>query len=684
MDASTWPDWERIGRRIGKRLRDVLEPRPASPGPSPEERRAQRLRDASLGLVYFDIFEEVDSWDHANVDPVQQPNQPLLARTAGRVYNGQSLDGPMTKLLLCHDYKGGYHDYESVRPAALDCKWYTCNYLECVDTFIYFSHKLVCIPPATWTNALHRNGVKVLGTILIEPQTPHMERLLLKKDGVYVFAERFADMIDAYGFDGWLFNIEKDAPKASQHWGSELTIFLSDLRKMVGKHKTILWYDALTFEGDVYYQNGFTPMNREFAQAANGLFTNYKWTEQTLAASKAFARDTQFPISDIFFGVDVWAQNTDMPGPKRVTYPPEGGGGTNTGLAMSVLSASGFSTAMFAPAWVYEHFPTSASVGVGLEDGPSIACQERAQQPRFRPSLSSQDPLPNLVPGLARDWSEVNNGPMTRVLYGELNSRPQSSLKVLTKLAGCYDEPNGQRIASVANLRLFNFDMPADNSLAASITIREGERINHITLGFQLTFFHSVRQEHYDVTQSLLPSWVHRESVINLPINEENSTLVALGVFMEGEPDTSAPVAVLEIASIIIRPRQVVSTQSGFQLRDLHIVDRAHESDAQKRIAWNWETAPGRLGQPWQEGMPWSRTTGPFSSFTVLIDDEVAGEAYCLEFPLREEDVKDSGKQVTINVVGHLFGGGFADRSSITVPGAELRIAENHVKQSKT
>ncbi|KAL8758976.1 MAG: hypothetical protein Q9184_003756 [Pyrenodesmia sp. 2 TL-2023] len=745
MDVSTWPDWERVGRRFGKRLRDVFDPRPAAPGPSPEEQRAQRLRDASVGLVYFDTLEEVESWNHSDVDPIQQPNQPLLARTAGQIYHGQNTNGPTTKLLLCHDYKGGYHAYESVRPAALNCIGYSCNYLEFVDTFIYFSHKLICVPPATWTNALHRNGVKVLGTVLIEPQTARMDHLLFKKDGVFLFAEQLAEMSDAYGFDGWLFNIEQDAPEASGEWGSKLAVFLSDLRKMMGEQEKILWYDALTLEGDVYYQNGLTPMNHEFAKASNGLFTNYKWTEKKLAESKTFARDIHFPTADVFFGVDLWAQNTDMPGPKRVTYPPEGGGGTNTGLAMSLLSASGFSTAMFAPAWVYEHFPTSAPVGSGLKDEPSIAhqvdeslwtgvplpdnllcdCrkgrphhtkyyrnhpitryaqqyaagssrffetrfipafrpifdQEQGHQVRFRPSLSSQDPVPNLVPGLARDWHEVNKGAMTRVLYGELNTHPQPSLKILTKVAGCYEASEGHTLACAANLILFNFNMPADDSLAMSITIQQAEHIYNVTSGIKMTFFNFVRRKYYGICHTLLPSLGHGESVVNLPVNENNATLVALGVFMEGEPDTSVPVAILEITSIIIRPKEVVATQYGLQLRDIHIKDRAHGSGAEKRVAWDWETVPGRHGHTWPIGMPWSRTTGPFASFTVRIGDEVAGEAYCLEFPLRNEDIKDSEKWVTISVVGRLFGGGFTDCSSISIPRAELMMAGDNMKR---
>ena len=39
------------------------------------------------------------------------------------------------------------------------------------------------------------------------------------------------------------------------------------------------------------------------------------------------------------FGVDVWAQNTGMSGPPRTTFPPKGGGGTNTGF-VSLLEYS--------------------------------------------------------------------------------------------------------------------------------------------------------------------------------------------------------------------------------------------------------------------------------------------------------------------------------------------------------
>lgn len=42
-----------------------------------------------------------------------------------------------------------------------------------VDTFIYFSHHLLTIPPIPWIASAHRNGVEILG----ESMDPKFQRL---------------------------------------------------------------------------------------------------------------------------------------------------------------------------------------------------------------------------------------------------------------------------------------------------------------------------------------------------------------------------------------------------------------------------------------------------------------------------------------------------------------------------
>ena len=232
-----FPDWKKIGWHVGKKLRDIVNP-PTDKGPSREERQAQRLRDGLRGLVYFDDFDELEAWSAEDVDPVQQANMPLLKRSASQIHDHI---GPTTMVLLCHDYSGGYHDYESVRPSLLRDKLYACNYPQYVDTFVYFSHKLVCVPPPTWINTMHRNGVKVLGTFMVEPGKSQVERMLDQVDGEFIVAKQLAAMADVFGFDGWLLNIELEFPKSINDPTVKICALIRKLRRLLGPARSVVW-----------------------------------------------------------------------------------------------------------------------------------------------------------------------------------------------------------------------------------------------------------------------------------------------------------------------------------------------------------------------------------------------------------------------------------------------------------
>ena len=328
---AVFPGWKKIGWHLGRKIHDIIYP-PDSKEPSEEELRAQRSRDVSQGFAYFNTFDEVIGWKPSAIDPLQQPNVPLCERAL--ITNASiwplPTDGNRTETLLCHDFKGGYLDCESVRPTSSHSAIYSCEYLHSVGIFVYFSHHLVSIPPPTWTNCLHTNGVKVLGTFILEPQTHNADRLfdLINNDG-YVMAIRLTDMAEAFGFDGWLLNFEKELPQNST---SHIADFIEDLKSRLGKDRIVLWYDALSTHNKVEHQNGLTPGNTRFAQKADGLFTNYKWDLPKLQLSCDYAERCGIPRGKLFFGIDIWAQNDNMSGPPRVTFPEKGGGGTNTGL----------------------------------------------------------------------------------------------------------------------------------------------------------------------------------------------------------------------------------------------------------------------------------------------------------------------------------------------------------------
>jgi endo-beta-N-acetylglucosaminidase D len=236
--------WKDILRPIRDGYRHLF-PAPDT-GPTPEERARQRHIDRLKGFEYFDTFEELKTWTSADCDPLARSNTPLLSRSRS-IADGVN---KKSKVLLCHDYSGGYHEYEHIQGSDVQEESYVCAHLQFVHTFIYFSHKLVCVPPPSWTNVLHRNGVKSLGTLLVEPQTKNSEELLKRErvqnvqnaDALAVFpmAIRLADIAHHYGFDGWLINIER--PFDSSVWDSyELQTFLEQLRANLGSEESLIW-----------------------------------------------------------------------------------------------------------------------------------------------------------------------------------------------------------------------------------------------------------------------------------------------------------------------------------------------------------------------------------------------------------------------------------------------------------
>jgi hypothetical protein len=305
----------------------------------------------------MDTFDELETWDPASSDPLQRANVPLIERN---LENIQSNSG--AKLLLCHDYKGGYHDYESSGIQGVPDEDFSLEYLQLIETFVYFSHHLVTIPPPSWINTLHRNGVKCLGTLIVEPATEGASALLRDNGGQngsttrFPLATKLAEIARYFGFDGWIINIEKPFP------GSEWSLyamldFLRNLRTQLGPNKELVWYDALTSNNRISYQNSLSKANLPFFRACGKILTNYRWDLRLLQSSVSLAKECGLSSEDIYMGVDVFAQNkpVDRRYP-RITFPEDNGGGTCTGMAVAECSKAMLSTGIFGPAWTFEHF----------------------------------------------------------------------------------------------------------------------------------------------------------------------------------------------------------------------------------------------------------------------------------------------------------------------------------------
>ncbi|KAH7537607.1 hypothetical protein FEM48_Zijuj03G0110900 [Ziziphus jujuba var. spinosa] len=265
--------------------------------------------------------------------------------------NGSSFLPSRPRLLVCHDMAGGYGDDKWVQGGS-NADAYAIWHWYLIDVFVYFSHNLVALPPPCWTNTAHKHGVKVLGTFITEWKEGRAicDKLLLTKESSQMYAERLTELAVALGFDGWLLNIEVELDVVQI---PNLKEFVSHLTKKMHSSlpgSLVIWYDSVTTDGNLSYQNQLTEKNKPFFDICDGIFVNYSWEvfiylfihffpENYPSLSAAVAGDRKF---DVYMGIDVFG---------RGTY---GGGQWNTNVALDVLKKDDVSAAIFAPGWVYE------------------------------------------------------------------------------------------------------------------------------------------------------------------------------------------------------------------------------------------------------------------------------------------------------------------------------------------
>ncbi|KAJ7963921.1 Cytosolic endo-beta-N-acetylglucosaminidase [Quillaja saponaria] len=244
------------------------------------------------------------------------------------------------RLLVCHDMAGGYGDDKWVQ-GGNNPDAYTIWHWHLIDVFVYFSHSLVTLPPPCWTNTAHRHGVKVLGTFITEWDEGKVicDKLLSRKESAQMYAHRLVELAVALGFDGWLINIEVNLDRGQISNLKEFVNHLSITMHSSLPGSLVLWYDSVTIDGKLSWQDRLNNKNKLFFDICDGIFVNYTWKEHYPSLSAAVAGDRKF---DVYMGIDVFGRNT------------YGGGQWNVNLAFDVIKREDVSAAIFVPGWVYE------------------------------------------------------------------------------------------------------------------------------------------------------------------------------------------------------------------------------------------------------------------------------------------------------------------------------------------
>ena len=181
--------------------------------------------------------------------------------------------------------------------------------------FSYFSHHTITIPPPPWISCCHANGTAVLGTIIFEWEAGATKcRKILQKnaDGslsqaALAFCNNLVFLCCQMHFDGYLINVEcsltTDEIAVLIEW---LSLIRSQLKSRI-PHSLLIWYDAVTVDGQLVWQNALNAKNKPFFDVCDAIFLNYAW-DQAAASSSAAAAGGR--ACDMFLGVDVFGRGT--------------------------------------------------------------------------------------------------------------------------------------------------------------------------------------------------------------------------------------------------------------------------------------------------------------------------------------------------------------------------------------
>ncbi|MGL4453407.1 MAG: endo-beta-N-acetylglucosaminidase [Sarcina sp.] len=222
----------------------------------------------------------------------------------------------------------------------------TFSYWQYIDKLVYWGgaagEGLIVPPTPDVTDSAHKNGVPVLGTIFF-PTLEHGGKLewldtFLTKDanGSFPIVDKLIQVATEMGFDGWFINQEtqgtdelkenasNDAVLTPEH-SKLMQELIKEFKAKAGDKLQVMWYDSMTEEGEMDWQNALTEKNEMFLidgdkeAIADSMFLNFWWTndkyveDKLIENSRKKADELGINPYSLFAGIDTQANGTTTP-----------------------------------------------------------------------------------------------------------------------------------------------------------------------------------------------------------------------------------------------------------------------------------------------------------------------------------------------------------------------------------
>jgi mannosyl-glycoprotein endo-beta-N-acetylglucosaminidase len=167
------------------------------------------------------------------------------------------------QVLVCHDYKGNYLDDRFLGIGTRKWEEYRFYNWNVVDIFCYFSHNLITIPTLQYLNAAHLNGVKVIGTFIVEGSDGHrnLREILKSREQCERVADSLVEISKRLKFEGYLLNVEVPVNSEKIPMLKHFVHYLTQKTHDQIPDGMILWYDSVVSTGGLIWQNELNEKN---------------------------------------------------------------------------------------------------------------------------------------------------------------------------------------------------------------------------------------------------------------------------------------------------------------------------------------------------------------------------------------------------------------------------------------
>lgn len=136
-----------------------------------------------------------------------------------------------------------------------------------------------------------------------------MDELLHSPAHTNRYIEALVLVTKNFGFDGWLLNIEC---RADPEQVPLLKQFTRQLTKRIHDeipNGLVIWYDSVTEEGKLDWQNEVNEKNIDMYKGTDGILLNYCWTNLHLQRTVNILNNNAEELTKVYVGIDVFGRS---------------------------------------------------------------------------------------------------------------------------------------------------------------------------------------------------------------------------------------------------------------------------------------------------------------------------------------------------------------------------------------